>query len=168
MASAILIERIWVMMNGFDEFQKASKESMTKAMESYGALSKGLQAIAVESADFSKKSFEDGAAHMETLMGAKSFDVALEAQTDFVKSAYEGAVSQATKIGAGVAAVATGDWSNAGGALGGAMSVAGSLLSSGSGPATATGCMPEIATKAGRGGQPNFPPGLVACGGFSS
>ena len=98
-ASAILIKRIWVMMNGFDEFQKASKESMTKAMESYGALSKGLQAIAVESADFSKKSFEDGAAHMETLMGAKSFDVALEAQTDFVKSSYEGAVSQATKIG---------------------------------------------------------------------
>ena len=87
------------MMNGFEEYQKASKESMTKAMESYGAFSKGMQAIAVESADFSKKSFEDGAAHMEKLMGAKSVDVALEAQSDFVKSAYEGAVSQATKIG---------------------------------------------------------------------
>ena len=87
------------MMNGFEELQKTSKESMTKAMESYGTMSKGLQAIAVESADFSKKSFEEGAAHMESLMAAKSLDVAIEAQTDFLKSAYEGAVSQATKIG---------------------------------------------------------------------
>ena len=92
-------EEDWVMMNGIEEFQKTSKESMAKALESYGAFSKGLQAIAVESADYSKKSFEDGAAHMETLIGAKSIDVAFEAQTDFVKSAYEGAVSQATKLG---------------------------------------------------------------------
>ena len=87
------------MMNGLEELQKTSKESMTKAMESYGTMSKGLQAIAVESADFSKKSFEEGAAHMESLMAAKSLDVAIEAQTDFLKSAYEGAVSQATKMG---------------------------------------------------------------------
>ena len=87
------------MMNGFEELQKASKEGMTKAMESYGAFSKGMQAIAAESADYSKKSFEDGAAHMEALIGAKSVDVAFEAQSDFVKSAYEGAVSQATKLG---------------------------------------------------------------------
>ena len=87
------------MMNGIEELQKTSKESMTKAMESYGTMSKGLQAIAVESADFSKKSFEEGAAHLESLMAAKSLDVAIEAQTDFLKSAYEGAVSQATKMG---------------------------------------------------------------------
>jgi phasin family protein len=87
------------MMNGFEELQKTSKESMNKAMESYGTMSKGLQAIAVESADFSKKSFEEGAAHLESLMAAKSLDVAIEAQTDFLKSAYEDAVSQATKIG---------------------------------------------------------------------
>ena len=35
---------------------------------------------------------------MESLMAAKSLDVAIEAQTDFLKSAYEGAVSQATKM----------------------------------------------------------------------
>ena len=87
------------MVNGFEEFQKASKENVTKAMESYGAFSKALQAIAVESADFSKKSFEDGAAHLEAMMGAKSIDVALEAQSDYLKSAYEDAVSQATKLG---------------------------------------------------------------------
>ncbi|HMB47570.1 MAG TPA: phasin family protein [Afifellaceae bacterium] len=86
-------------MNGFEELQKTSKESMNKAMESYGTMSKGLQAIATESADYSKKSFEEGAAHLESLMSAKSFDVAVEKQTDFIKSAYEGVVSQATKMG---------------------------------------------------------------------
>lgn len=87
------------MMNGFEEFQKTSKESMTKAMETYGTMSKGLQAIAVESADYSKKSFEEGAAHLESLMAAKSLDAAIEVQTDYMKSAYEGMVSQATKLG---------------------------------------------------------------------
>ena len=87
------------MLNGMEDFQKASKDSMAKTMESANTLSKGLQAIAVESADYSKKSFENGTAHMEKLMGAKSLDVAFEAQSDFVKSAYESAVSQATRIG---------------------------------------------------------------------
>ena len=87
------------MMNGFEEIQKTSKENMAKVMETYGSVSKGLQAIAVESADYSKKSFEQGAAHLESLMSAKSLDKAIEVQADYVKAAYEDAVSQATKLG---------------------------------------------------------------------
>ena len=99
MTLARLIKGIWVMMNGIEEFQKASKESMTKAMESYGALSRACRRLQPSQLTFPKSHSEEGAAHLETLMGAKSFDVALEAQTDFVKASYEGAVSQATKIG---------------------------------------------------------------------
>ncbi len=87
------------MMNGFEEIQKASKDGMAKTIESYNTVSKGLQAIAAESADYSKKSFEGSSAHLEALMGAKSLDVAFETQADYVKSAYEEAVSQATKFG---------------------------------------------------------------------
>ena len=36
---------------------------------------------------------------MEKLLGAKSLDKAIEIQTDYAKSAYEGFVAQATKIG---------------------------------------------------------------------
>ena len=50
-------------------------------------------------ADYSKKSFEDGTKVMEKLLGAKSLDKAIEIQTDYAKSAYEGFVAQATKIG---------------------------------------------------------------------
>jgi phasin family protein len=87
------------MMNGFDDVQKAGREGMTRAMESFGALSKGLQTLASESAGFSKKSFEEGAAHFEKLLGAKSIDVAFEAQSDYVRSSYEKAVGQATRMG---------------------------------------------------------------------
>ena len=55
--------------------------------------------IATEFADYSKKSFEHGSAALEKLLGAKSPDKAIEIQSDYVKTAYEGFVAQATKIG---------------------------------------------------------------------
>ena len=87
------------MINGFEEIQKSGKESMDLAMKSFGTVSKRLQAIAVEMADYSKKSFEDGSATLEKLFGAKSLDKALEIQTDYAKSSYEGFVAQSTKMG---------------------------------------------------------------------
>jgi phasin family protein len=87
------------MMNGFEDAQKAGREGMTRAMESLGALSRGWQTLANETAGFSKKSFEDSAAHVEKLLGAKSIDVAFEAQSEFVRSSYEKAVGQAARFG---------------------------------------------------------------------
>jgi hypothetical protein len=88
-----------MMIKNFDEIQNASKESMDATMRSFGALSKASQAIAAEVADYSKKSFEDGTKVLEQLLGARSLDKAIEIQTDYAKTAYEGFVSQATKIG---------------------------------------------------------------------
>ncbi len=87
------------MNSGLENFQKANKENLDKAVESMGAVSKGLQAIAAESADYSKKSFEEGADHIEKLLGVKTLDTAVELQSAFFKRAYESAVGQATKIG---------------------------------------------------------------------
>jgi hypothetical protein len=60
---------------------------------------KGLQAIATETTDYAKKSFEKSRAHFEKLMGVKKIDEAIQLQSDFAKSAYEDFVAQATKIG---------------------------------------------------------------------
>ena len=87
------------MMKHMEDVQKMSKENMDATMKSFGALSKATQAIAAELADYSKKSFEDSSKVMEKLIGAKSIDKAMEIQTDYAKSAYEGFVAQATKIG---------------------------------------------------------------------
>ncbi len=84
---------------GFDEFQKLGKENVDAAMKVMGAASKGVQAIALETVDYSKKAFEDGAAAMEKLLGARSFEKAIEVQQTYAKEAYEGFVAQATRIG---------------------------------------------------------------------
>jgi hypothetical protein len=83
----------------FDQIQKLGKDNADAALKSFGAVSKGAQAIAVESADFAKKSFEQGTATIEKLIGAKTVEKAIEIQTDYVRSAYEGMVAQSTKIG---------------------------------------------------------------------
>ena len=87
------------MIKNFEDVQKIGKDNMDATMKSFGALSKATQAIAAEVADYSKKSFEDGTKVMEKLLGAKSLDKAIEIQTDYAKTAYEGFVAQATKIG---------------------------------------------------------------------
>ena len=87
------------MIKNFDEVQKFGKENFDVALKSFGAASKHFQAIAAEMADYSKKSFEESTAVVEKLMGAKTVEKAIEVQTDYVKSAYEGFVSEATKLG---------------------------------------------------------------------
>ena len=87
------------MIKNFDEIQKLSKDNTDAVMQSFGAASKGAQAIAVEVTDYSKKAFEEGTAAFEKLLGAKSFEKVIELQQDYLKGAYEGFVTQATKIG---------------------------------------------------------------------
>jgi hypothetical protein len=77
-------------------FGKAPFEAFTAATASS---TKGLQAIAAETTDYSKKSFEKSRAHFEKLIGMKKIDEAIQFQSDFAKSAYEDFVAQATKIG---------------------------------------------------------------------
>jgi len=87
-----------MMLKNFEDIQKYGKENVDVCLKQFGTVSKGFQAIATEYADYSKKSFETGSAAFEKLLGAKSLDKAIEIQSDFVKTAYEGFVAQATKI----------------------------------------------------------------------
>jgi len=87
------------MLTNFDDFQKLGKDNMDTCMKQFGTVSKGWQAIATEVADYSKKSFEHGTATLESLLGAKSLDKAIEIQSDYVKTAYEGFVAQSSKLG---------------------------------------------------------------------
>ncbi len=87
------------MVKNFDDMQKLGKDNLDATLKSFGALSKSAQAITVEMADYSKKSFEDGSKALERLFGAKTLEQAIEIQTDFAKTAYEGFITGATKIG---------------------------------------------------------------------
>lgn len=87
------------MLNSFDQLQKLGQDSLDATILSLGAFSKGAQAIAVETADFAKKSFENGTGTLEKLTGARSLETALEIQKGYVRSAYEDLVAQSTRFG---------------------------------------------------------------------
>ena len=82
-----------------DQINKFGKDSMDMAMNSFGAWTKQAQTVASEVANYSKKSFEDSAAAWEKLLGAKSLEKAMEVQSEYLKSSYEGFIAQSTKLG---------------------------------------------------------------------
>jgi hypothetical protein len=77
------------MFQNFEETSKFGKEAMDNGLKSFAAISKNMQAIAVEATDYSAA---------EKFLAAKSPEKALEVQTDYLKQAYEGFVAQATKM----------------------------------------------------------------------
>jgi phasin family protein len=90
--------RMMVMLN-FDDANRKSKEAMDTMLKSYSDTAKGFQAIAAEAVEYSKKSFQDTVTHFESLTGARSLEAAFELQTNYVKTAYENFVTEATKLG---------------------------------------------------------------------
>jgi hypothetical protein len=86
-------------MQNFDDMQKYSKDHVDSTMKAWSQVSKGVQGLAAETADYSKKFFEEGCAALEKLRGAKSLETVIEIQTAHAKTAYEGFVVQATKMG---------------------------------------------------------------------
>jgi hypothetical protein len=87
------------MVKNLEDMQKLGTDNVEATLKSFGVLSKSLQAIATEVADYSKTAFEEGAAATEKLIGAKSLDKVIEVQTSYLKSAYEGFLSQSAKLG---------------------------------------------------------------------
>lgn len=83
----------------FEDANKLGKDFLDANLKSLATLSKSAQAIAVETSEYTKKSFEAGSAALEKLFSAKSLDKAFEIQTDFARKAYEGFVAEATKLG---------------------------------------------------------------------
>jgi hypothetical protein len=80
--------------------QQDGKEQTDAANASISAFPGGFQAIATAYGDYTKKSFEDTKSFVEKLSGVKSFDKAVEIQTEFAKSAFETFVAESQKIGA--------------------------------------------------------------------
>lgn len=86
-------------MKAYEDIQKNSQENFDASVKSFGELNKGVQAIAGEVTDYTKKSIEEGTEAFEKFLGVKSVEQAFEIQTTYAKKAYEGYMSQMTKIG---------------------------------------------------------------------
>lgn len=87
------------MLHSFEDANNFGKEFADNGLKSVAAASKGMQAIAMEATEYSKKSFEAGSAALEKLLATKSLDKAFEVQTEYARQAYEAFVAEATRIG---------------------------------------------------------------------
>ncbi len=82
-----------------EEFQQFGKEQFDAAVASANSFSSGVQSIATAYGEYAKKSFEDAKSFVEKLSGVKSFEKAIELQTEYAKTSYETFVAEMTKIG---------------------------------------------------------------------
>ena len=87
------------MTSNFSEIKMFGSAPFEAFAAATGSSGKGLQAIATETMDYSKKSFEKSRVLFEKLMAVKKLDEAIQLQSDFAKSAYEDFIAQAAKIG---------------------------------------------------------------------
>ena len=76
-------------MMKFEDIQTYGKEHFEQVSANATALQSGVQAIANAYGEYAKKQFEETKSFAEKLSGVKSLDKALEAQTEFAKTAYE-------------------------------------------------------------------------------
>lgn len=83
----------------FEDLQKASKDPMDHFSSTAASFARGFQALANETTDYSKRSLESTSAFVEKLVGVKSLETAIQLQSDFAKSQFEGFVAQANKVG---------------------------------------------------------------------
>ena len=81
-----------------EEIQNYGKEQFEQVVANATTFQSGIQAIATAYGDYAKKSFEDTKSFAEKLSGVKSLDKALEAQSEYAKSAYETFVAESQKI----------------------------------------------------------------------
>jgi hypothetical protein len=82
-----------------DDIKKAANDSVDATTRSFQGATRVSQAIASQIADYSKRSFEQGTKTVESLLGARSLDKAVEVQNEYARAAYEDYVSHATKLG---------------------------------------------------------------------
>ena len=81
-----------------EQFQRASQEGFDAVVRAYGEANKGLQTIAAEVADYSKKALEDATRAFQQLVTAKSAEQALRSVSN-AKKAYDAYIAEASKLG---------------------------------------------------------------------
>jgi hypothetical protein len=81
------------------EYQKAAEIGVEAASRSFGEVNRGLQALAAEMTDYSKKAFDDAIRTWEQLIGVKSLEQAIQIQSQYTKRVFENHIAELSKLG---------------------------------------------------------------------
>ena len=85
-------------VKGYDHALGFSKDTVEAYVKAANVAGKGAETINNEIYAYSKQSIEDSISATKALMASKSAHEAFELQTSFAKAAFEGYVSQLTKL----------------------------------------------------------------------
>ncbi len=94
------------MSNGFETFQRLGKTNVDSAMRSAEAVTKGLQTIAAETSEFSRRSLDASASAFARLTAAGTLDNAVAVQSEYARAVYDDYVGQVFRFGEIVADMA--------------------------------------------------------------
>ncbi|CAN2536663.1 hypothetical+protein [Methylocapsa aurea] len=86
------------MFNNFDDITQFGATRFDAVTTATASTAKGLQAIAAESVEYSKRRVTNSYALSKNLLDVRKLDEFVELQSDFVKVAFQDFISQATKI----------------------------------------------------------------------
>jgi hypothetical protein len=87
------------MFQNYDDLQKLAKVNMNASMKSFDLMTKSIQTIATEMTDYTKRSVENSTKALEKMVGAKSIDQMIQAQSEYAKAAYDDYFAESTKLG---------------------------------------------------------------------
>jgi hypothetical protein len=87
------------MLKSLEDVQRLGQQNFELAGKSLSAMSEGLRALAADTADYTKKSFEMSAVNLEKLASVRSLDKAVEVQVDFARATYQDFVSHSARLG---------------------------------------------------------------------
>jgi len=84
---------------GYDNFLGYGQETFEAYVKAANAAGKGAESLQNEIFAWSRQSFEDGVNAAKAVMASKSVHEAMELQSDFARTAFDGYVNQMTKLG---------------------------------------------------------------------
>jgi hypothetical protein len=87
------------MFQNYEDTTRMGKTLMDSGLKSAAGMQKNMQAIAQEASDYSRKTFETGAAAVEKLFAVRSPEKAVEVHAEYLRQSYEGFVAQSTRMG---------------------------------------------------------------------
>jgi len=86
------------MIKNYDEFASINKETVDVLVKSGTIWSKGVEEISRHVLALAQSSVETGIATSKAAMGAKTLKELLEVQSDWVRSTFDNAITEATKL----------------------------------------------------------------------
>ena len=91
-------------MSTLGELNTHSRKNLEAVIASATAATKGAESLGAQAMAYGKKSLEDGVGAAKSLASAKSLQEAVELQTAYAKTAFEGYIHEMTRMSETVAA----------------------------------------------------------------